>query len=198
MFDRRSLSPEESFQIWDSLLQLNAKQQRSFLVILVDEMLLRLVEPPSVAARTSADPARESISAWLRHIYVDESWQAARTLAGIDAGSAVKMCLASPGHWTIRLASELIAAPQYEEVERVYGADVEAASQAFEQRTAPAPKTYEASPAALAVIDAWEEGGSAELAWVPTPIGVPSVTARRHVMPPQLLAASQGITAQRV
>ena len=177
---------DEAFEKWDSLLQRVTAQQRPFLAILVDEMLLRIVQPyDPTARRPEPDVTRDTLLAWLQRIHLDESWLETREYAGVDARATVRACLASPGSWTTRLAQDIVDAPGYEETESQYRADIAEVKEAMERKAAPAPKTYQASPGALALMEAWEKGEGDELAWVPKPIGMAGLTARRHIMPPQ-------------
>ena len=173
----------ERLDRWDGLLKQCALHQRTFLLTLTDDMMLRIVRPPgsslSQGGLSEKDGKRRSASRWLGHIYNSKSWAEIRSHSGIDPASAVKACLAAPGFWTLHLAQEILE--NHGELYDRYETEAADIGRAMEEDAVPEPRVYQASEAAQALCDAWEKGEGDGLAWVPKPIGMAGLTAQPYI-----------------
>ena len=109
---------DEVFPLWDSLLKKLTLHQSHFLTMLTDEMLVHLISPSMLDI--TIDTYREAITVWLERIYTTKGWAAATKRGKMDENVIMQTCLQNQNHWTIRLASAIIASSGRKIAKEVY------------------------------------------------------------------------------
>ena len=109
---------DEMYSLWDSLLMKLTIHQELFLILLVEEMVTRICSPSVMDIKI--DTYRESTTMWLEHILATDEWTTAIKRGKLSYSSILSMCLKSPNHWTIYLASRIIGTPSCKEAKAIY------------------------------------------------------------------------------
>ena len=162
---------DEAIEVYNSLLRSLCYQQTKFLVVWLDEMIFRLVQRGS--HNESLDSDCEAIFFWLKHVYNDSSWDKVRKTPRNSAEAALRACIATPRHWTLRLAVAIINEPRHQELKTKYEAEV---YRIMKKEDVPDTRAHEVAARGLALVeqrDTSREG--VEQPWIPRPIGTISM-----------------------
>ena len=154
--------------IWDKALRELSHSQTKFLVMLTDELSYRLVAP--ISFDITKDGKREALFQWLKHIYTDAYWQKTLDRWGSPAEVQLKVCIASPGHWTLRLAFAIMNDKRYQALKERYSHEV---SRVMQKNDVPDTHTHEMAARTLELLDQSESAlAKGKSPWIPKPIGL--------------------------
>ncbi len=109
---------DEVFPLWESLLKKLTSHQSHFLIMLTDEMLVRLISPSMLDV--TIDSFREAIAMWLERICTTKGWVPATKRGKLDDSVIMETCLQNPNHWTVRLAVTMIESSDHKVAKEVY------------------------------------------------------------------------------
>lgn len=109
---------------WDPLLKSISAHQKSFLSLLVQDMVFHLVAPSVLDIST--DTYREAMVIWLEYLLLDKDWAATRRRSGVDGSHVISTCFQCPNIWTAKLSKLLISNTSFQKIKSVYGKEVAA------------------------------------------------------------------------
>jgi ribosomal biogenesis protein LAS1 len=106
---RMGASLEGAYLLWDDLLLTIPTQQRTFLPILLDQLLNAVTRQTNTQAQFDAD--KDALSQWLLHLAYSPVWRSRSKFIQFDSTSHIMShCCLHPGSWSRILGEKMLEA----------------------------------------------------------------------------------------